>query len=451
MKKRMKASLALLLVCGVALVGCGTDNNGHSAPNAPAPNQGGNASQDQQEGEAKKQPAKIQVAYYSDELARETFGAIIDRFMELNDHITVENVGTDWGTHYTNLKVDLASGQGPTVYLLDGPYIPQYAQEGAIEDLTDRLQEVAVDDYYGFDSIRNPEGRYYAVPQAIQVNALYYNKTMFDAANVEYPTADWTTDDVLAAARKLTDPGKKQFGMGMANHFRYGWYTAIRQYGGDLLDATRTQSTFASDPNVRMALEHMKQYWDENLTPNLTQQEGEITPNHGSWFSRGIVAMFYDNFARRLTNDAENIDYDVALMPKGANEAGVRYSAFVANSWVLNAQASAAEKEAGWEFIKFFLSEEAQAMNASLAEGITASKAAAQAAFASHTGKPEHITAFLDNMQYAGDIGDSPVWEEWIGAIDPLITDYLAGKLTLDQLLEQGDKAAQAVLNKIAP
>jgi multiple sugar transport system substrate-binding protein len=276
---------------------------------------------------------------------------------------------------------------------------------------------------------------------------LYYNKDMFDKANVAYPTADWTTDDVYAAAQKLTDKDNKQYGIGLANHFRYGWYTTIRQFGGDLLDETRTKSTFASDPKVKEALIYMKKFWDESLTPSLLEQEGEVTPNHGTWFPRGITAMFYDNFARRLSNDQEGINYDVALMPKGVG--GVNYSALVANSWVLDAKANDTEKEAGWKFIQYFLSDEAQELNASLAEGITANKAMADAALSKHQGNPANIKVFLDSMEHASNVGDNPLWEEWIGAIDPLFTEYLAGKLDIEELLKKGDTAAQAVLDKI--
>ncbi len=450
-RKSVLSLFALVMLASAALTACSSNNNngGSASPSASSSQASpdstaeasGNTATDNGE------PVTIQVAYYADEKARETFGQIIDKFMEANKNVTVENIGTDWGTHYTNLKVDLAAGQGPTVYLLDGPYIAQYASEGAIENLTDRLKDVKLDDYFGFEAIKNANNEYFAVPQAIQVNALYYNKEMFDAANVAYPTADWTTDYVYEAAQKLTNADAKQYGIGLANHFRYGWYTTIRQFGGDILDESRTKSTFASDPKVKEAMVYMKKFWDEGLTPSLVAQEGEITPNHGTWFPRGIVAMFYDNFARRLSNDQEGINYDVALMPKGVG--GVNYSALVANSWVLNAHAKDAEKEAGWKFIEYFLSDEAQQLNATLSEGITAKKSTAEEALSQHQGNPEHIKVFLDSMQYASNVGDNPLWEEWIGAIDPIFTEYLSGKITIDQLLEQGDKAAQAVLDKL--
>ncbi|KEQ22122.1 ABC transporter substrate-binding protein [Paenibacillus tyrfis] len=423
---------AVFLSLSLVLSGC----------NSSAETQGS----DMQNHNGNQKPVKIRVAYYADETARDTMNKIIDQFKEQNKNIEVDITATDWQTHYDNLKVDLASGQGPTVFLLDGPYIPQYANEGTIENLSQRVKEIKLDDYYGFDAVKNPSGNIFAIPQAIQINVLYYNKDMFDAAKVTYPDQNWTTDDVYQAAVKLTDKSKKQFGIGLPNHIRYGWYSVVRQFDGDMIDKERKKSTMASDPKVREAFEYIKKFWEQGLTPNMKDQEGEIGTAEHTWMSRNVVAMFYDNYARRLTNDKEGLNYDVAMPPKGLK--GDRYSAFVANTWVVNAKASAAEKDAGWKFVKYFLGEEAQKLNASLAEGITANKKVAQDSIHNYKGNPEHIKVFLDSMQYAGDLGDSPVWEEWHGAIKPIIGDYLSGKIDIDKMLTSADKAAQTVLSK---
>ncbi len=151
--------------------------------------------------------------------------------------------------------------------MLDGPYIPQYSKEGTIADLTDRLKDLNLNDYYGFDVIKNPSGKIFAVPQAIQVNVLYYNKDMFDQAKIPYPNENWTTDDVYNAASKLFDKSRKQFGIGLPQHIRYGWYTVVRQFGGDLLDKERKHSTFASNPKVKEAFEYMKKVLGSRVNP----------------------------------------------------------------------------------------------------------------------------------------------------------------------------------------
>ena len=44
------------------------------------------------------------------------------------------------------------------------------------------------------------EDKYYAVPKDVDTIALWYNKTMFEEAGLDYPTADWTWDDVTAVS-----------------------------------------------------------------------------------------------------------------------------------------------------------------------------------------------------------------------------------------------------------
>ncbi len=48
------------------------------------------------------------------------------------------------------------------------------------------------------------DGNYYAVPYANNINMVFYNKKMFDAAGIPYPKPDWTWSDFRTVAKKLT-------------------------------------------------------------------------------------------------------------------------------------------------------------------------------------------------------------------------------------------------------
>ncbi|HUX50379.1 MAG TPA: hypothetical protein VMW73_06245 [Spirochaetia bacterium] len=50
----------------------------------------------------------------------------------------------------------------------------------------------------------NFNGDYYAVPYANNINMVFFNEKMFDAAGVPYPQPHWTWSDFRAAAKKLT-------------------------------------------------------------------------------------------------------------------------------------------------------------------------------------------------------------------------------------------------------
>ena len=61
------------------------------------------------------------------------------------------------------------------------------------------------------------DGKIVGIPALVDNLALVYNKKLFDQAHVAYPTANWTWDDITAAAKKLTNPANKQFGWAYVN------------------------------------------------------------------------------------------------------------------------------------------------------------------------------------------------------------------------------------------
>lgn len=67
-------------------------------------------------------------------------------------------------------------------------------------------------------------GRVYGLPYLVTFRVLVYNQTMFEAANLDAPTIQWTLDDFLRAAQQLTTDDKKQYG-----------FASVRSMPDDLL------------------------------------------------------------------------------------------------------------------------------------------------------------------------------------------------------------------------
>src|SRR5205085_11138122 len=80
---------------------------------------------------------------------------------------------------------------------------------------------------------------------------LYYNKRLFDRAEVSYPKAGWNFEQFLQTAQKLTIPGK-QWGF-VFNNWMAGWIMWLWNNGGDVLspDGTRASGYFDSPHNVQ--------------------------------------------------------------------------------------------------------------------------------------------------------------------------------------------------------
>jgi len=73
------------------------------------------------------------------------------------------------------------------------PYIEKHHAQAQIDKLYPQLLKA-----------HRVNGRLYGLPISLNTEVLYYNPTLFDREKMPYPTADWTWDDLLAAAQRLT-------------------------------------------------------------------------------------------------------------------------------------------------------------------------------------------------------------------------------------------------------
>jgi len=155
----------------------------------------------------------------------------------------------------TTIQAAFASGDSPNVFYVDSSKLPDWAEagvlasgEGMIENLDDHYESLL--EAFTYD------GTLYCPPKDFSIMALQYNKDMFDAAGLDYPTPDWTWDDLRAAAEALTgenEAGQKVLGLVTPPNFER-WLPFLYQAGGSVLNEDWTEVTLDSD-EAREALE----------------------------------------------------------------------------------------------------------------------------------------------------------------------------------------------------
>ena len=126
-----------------------------------------------------------------------------------------------WDEYWTMLEAGAQGGSLPDVFWMHSNESERYMSNDMLLDLTDKIAESSEidpanypEDIWGLYTYGD---KYYAVPKDVDTIALWYNKTMFDEAGLEYPTADWTWDDFGEAAKKLTKEDGSQYGMAVRN------------------------------------------------------------------------------------------------------------------------------------------------------------------------------------------------------------------------------------------
>ncbi|MEU1625184.1 extracellular solute-binding protein [Streptomyces sp. NPDC020096] len=104
----------------------------------------------------------------------------------------------------------LLTDAGPDVFEVNGPSIDQI-QGGQVVDLTDQIKDARDDFNPAVLAPKTYQGKVYGIPQVIDMQLLYYRRSLLDKAGVQPPQ---TLDELVDAARKLTTKDTKGLFLG---------------------------------------------------------------------------------------------------------------------------------------------------------------------------------------------------------------------------------------------
>jgi multiple sugar transport system substrate-binding protein len=144
-----------------------------------------------------------------------------------------------------------------------GKYLPKYR---------DRLPTTADD----------PRGHPYFIPVEVSLNQCFFNKRIFDDAGVPYPKAPWSWNDLVATAKKITNPAKGIYGLFTNEDYEYQYYFQARQKdvvayrngswdftGPDFKNAIQFYARLGNEEKVmpsRLEFDTKKIQWDAFMT-----------------------------------------------------------------------------------------------------------------------------------------------------------------------------------------
>jgi multiple sugar transport system substrate-binding protein len=316
-------------------------------------------------------PVKITYAMWGDTTELANQQKIVDAFHVLNPNITVKVSVADWDSYWPKLQTDLAGGNAPDVFLMDGPLYPDYQTRDQLLDLnpyiakdgfdTGGLVDLAVQDFTA------PDGHLYGLPRDLNTIALFYNKTMFDAAGLSYPDASWDWAKLTDAATKLTKTaGGKTSQWGFyteTSDMENDWSSLVWQAGGDILSADKKSVVIDTD-QAAAGIQFLQDliYKDKVMAQPVAGGSGDA-------FENGQAAMEANGSWLVPTHLAAGIKFGVAPLPKGP--AGAATSV---NPSGVVAYKGSKSPDAAWEFIKCYTGPKLQAMVASLKASMPANK-----------------------------------------------------------------------------
>ena len=384
---------------------------------------------------------EVSFMVFGDPAELAAYQQLVAAFEEREPGVDVELIHIPSPTDYrARLGVDFAAGDPADVVLINYRRYAPFAAMGVLEPLAPYLRRsdvISESDF--FEVATDPfkwRGRLTCIPQNISSLVVYYNRDLFDAAGLPFPSDDWSWDEFLAAASALTqdldgDGTTDQYGVGIdPSVFRLAPF--VWGNGGELVVLESGLRPIRLALDSRAARDAVAWFvglqTEHGVAPDAL---GEAAESSESRFLNGRTAMFFNS--RRGTPTARRIDgfeWDVAALPTGLEPAGILHS----DAYCM--AAATEDKDAAWDFIEFANSPEGQAIVARSGRTVPSLKAVASSdAFLDPAAKPANSAVWLDTVDTLGTV---PVMASWVD-IEEVTGDELErafyGGATVDEAI----------------
>ena len=332
-KSKLFSLIALLLTAVLLLSACGGNNTANNAGN------GGDSAQNGTQDDTAGEPVTITYCNFNSSGGNEeTLARMYEAFHEEYPNITVEIETIGFDDYFTQMQTRVAGGTAPDCYELNIENFAAYANKGMLAEITgvdvSGLNDTALNAF-------KVDGKQYGLPESFSNVVLIYNKDLFDQAGVDYPTADWTQDDVQDAAEKIRALGDDIFGIWQPITYNE-FFKVVAQYGGALLNEDKTAFTINSPENLEAATVLVDRVLESNVQPNAVQQGGM-----GDWdmFMSGRLGMIPTGiWAFQTFTDGCDFAWDIAVEPGSTQKA----THFFSNCVVMNPETEHPEEVAAW-------------------------------------------------------------------------------------------------------
>lgn len=186
----------------------------------------------------------------------------------------------------------------------------------------------------------------YGLPNGTQTMVMYYNKTMFDEAGLEYPKDGWTWDEFYEDAKKLTKSDGSVYGFGLSSSYFQltPWWS--------------TNNTALVDENQNPALNSKKMVESVEFLDKLVKEK--VTPDpissdvYTMFSSKQLAMVGAGRWVLNTWQDAglTNADFDCVQWPVNEKESSV----FGGAAWCISKNTE--NKELSIELLKSLISEE---------------------------------------------------------------------------------------------
>lgn len=245
---------------------------------------------------------------------------LADEFHELHPNVEIEISPGASSTEelLQKLSAGFAGNSFPNISYAFGAWASELESSQRTLDISDEVADPAVG-WHEFSeaaraTVQPTGGAIIGFPALVDNISLIYNKTVFDAAGVDYPTEEWSWDDFRAAAKKLTDPSSEIYGYAYSvsgsEETTWQFWPHLWQRGGEILSDDQSSAAFDSDAGIE-ALEFLRQMAVEDKSVYLDQTDTKFS----QLFATDRIGMMTSGPWQLWDLGTAGTEYGVTVLP----------------------------------------------------------------------------------------------------------------------------------------
>ena len=138
----------------------------------------------------------------------EAMQVVVDKFNEKYPQYRMKQNVVGWGEAYSRVTAQVEAGVGVDLQQAIPAFFTAIRRTGGVQPATGVFNKVAKEVKFidAYVEQYQADGEIWAIPAFGMLELLMYNKKHFEEAGIPHPPK--TTEEVLAAAKKLTIPSK---------------------------------------------------------------------------------------------------------------------------------------------------------------------------------------------------------------------------------------------------
>jgi len=375
-------------------------------------------------------PIELELLHYMDRNTGDALRTIIDDFNASQNRIRVTANFVALNSLKQRLQVASKVHELPDLVIIDNPDMAAFAQAGILEDLSSLIKNWPDKEAYFPGPWKSSlyRGKNYGIPISSNSLALFYNKKIFNEAQVKVPE---TWDELRETAKKLST--SERYGIALS---------AIRSEEGTfnflpwLWSAQGTLENLNSPAGIK-ALRFLRTLIEDG---SMSRDVVEWTQGFvEKQFALGKAAMMINGPYNldTLRNDAPNLEFGLAQIPRDRSFATVLGGENIA-------VCKGANIAACWEFLKYFCSKSTVNKFINLSAYFPPRKDILDGN--ERWLQDPIMSVFIKQMQYALPRGPHPKWPEISDALSEALQQGLLGILSPEAALTEAQKKIRVLM-----